>query len=111
MSTKDNSRPQLEKILRERIVIIDGAMGTTIRTYGLGEAEIRGERFKDFAYPLKGNNEALVAYLKKEAKIYYNQVQHQLFVSELEECNFCYLSCQSYDDQFNYKYQITNIKK
>lgn len=63
--------------------------------------------YLEYISPLKGNNDALVAYLKKEAKIYYNQVQHQLFVSELEECNFCYLSCQSYDDEFNYKYQIT----
>src|SRR6185295_10797044 len=37
----------LEKILRQRIAIIDGAMGTTIRTYGMTEADIRGERFKD----------------------------------------------------------------
>jgi len=37
----------LEKILQDRIAIIDGAMGTTIRTYGMKEADIRGERFKD----------------------------------------------------------------
>ncbi len=37
----------LEKLLRERIAIIDGAMGTTIRTYGMTEADVRGERFKD----------------------------------------------------------------
>lgn len=37
----------LERILRDRIAIIDGAMGTTIRTYGMTEADIRGERFKD----------------------------------------------------------------
>jgi len=35
----------LEKILQSRIAIIDGAMGTTIRTYGMTEADIRGERF------------------------------------------------------------------
>src|SRR5258705_8123740 len=37
----------LEEILDSRIAIIDGAMGTTIRTYGMKEADIRGERFKD----------------------------------------------------------------
>ncbi len=37
----------LEKILQDRIAIIDGAMGTTIRSYGMKEADIRGERFKD----------------------------------------------------------------
>ncbi len=47
----------LEKLLRERIVIIDGAMGTTIRTYGLGEAEIRGERFADSKKDLKNNGD------------------------------------------------------
>jgi 5-methyltetrahydrofolate--homocysteine methyltransferase len=47
----------LLRALRERIVIIDGAMGTTIRTYGLGEAEIRGERFKDSKKDLKNNGD------------------------------------------------------
>ena len=37
----------LQKLLSERIVIIDGAMGTTIRTYGMKEEDIRGERFRD----------------------------------------------------------------
>ncbi len=36
----------LEGILESRIAIIDGAMGTTIRTYGMTEADMRGERFK-----------------------------------------------------------------
>jgi len=48
---------QLAACLRERIVIIDGAMGTTIRAYGLGEAEIRGERFKDSKKDLKNNGD------------------------------------------------------
>ena len=39
----------LLKILENRIAILDGAMGTTIRTYGMTEADIRGERFKDAA--------------------------------------------------------------
>lgn len=47
----------LQKLLRERIVIIDGAMGTTIRTYGLGEKEIRGERFADSKKDLKNNGD------------------------------------------------------
>src|SRR4051812_24312546 len=47
----------LEKILRERIAIIDGAMGTTIRTYGMKEADIRGERFKDATKDLLNNGD------------------------------------------------------
>ena len=52
-----NNAELLRKALCERIVIIDGAMGTTIRTYGLGEAEIRGERFKDSKKDLKNNGD------------------------------------------------------
>ena len=52
-----NHAELLKKALRERIVIIDGAMGTTIRTYGLGEKDIRGERFKDSKKDLKNNGD------------------------------------------------------
>ena len=52
-----NNAELLQKALRERIVIIDGAMGTTIRTYGLGEKEIRGKRFKDSKKDLKNNGD------------------------------------------------------
>ncbi|MEI7533865.1 MAG: methionine synthase [Verrucomicrobiae bacterium] len=52
-----NNAELLQKALKERIVIIDGAMGTTIRTYGLGEKEIRGERFADSKKDLKNNGD------------------------------------------------------
>ena len=52
-----NNAELLRQALRERIVIIDGAMGTTIRTYGLAEADIRGERFKDARKDLKNNGD------------------------------------------------------
>ncbi|HET6208665.1 MAG TPA: homocysteine S-methyltransferase family protein [Terracidiphilus sp.] len=47
----------LEKILASRIAIIDGAMGTTIRSYGMKEADIRGERFKDAKKDLLNNGD------------------------------------------------------
>ena len=47
----------LQKILDSRIAIIDGAMGTTIRTYGMAEADIRGERFKDSTKDLLNNGD------------------------------------------------------
>ncbi len=47
----------LKKLLAERIVIIDGAMGTTIRSYGMKEADIRGERFKDSKKDLLNNGD------------------------------------------------------
>jgi len=50
----------LEQLLKERILILDGAMGSMIQTYKLGEEEYRGERFADWPSDLKGNNDLLV---------------------------------------------------
>jgi 5-methyltetrahydrofolate--homocysteine methyltransferase len=47
-------------LLRQRIVIIDGAMGTMIQRHKLGEADFRGARFADHPKDLKGNNDLLV---------------------------------------------------
>src|SRR5271165_3607173 len=54
--TKAGQHP-LQKILESRIAIIDGAMGTTIRTYGKKEADIRGERFKNSTKDLLNNGD------------------------------------------------------
>jgi len=54
--TKAHPHP-LEKLLESRIAIIDGAMGTTLRTYGMTEADIRGERFKDATKDLVNNGD------------------------------------------------------
>lgn len=51
---------QLEEALAERILIIDGGMGTMIQSYKLDEAAYRGERFADWASDVKGNNDLLV---------------------------------------------------
>ncbi|MBL8210707.1 MAG: methionine synthase, partial [Bryobacterales bacterium] len=53
----NRSRHPLQKILADRIVIIDGAMGTTIRTYGMKEADIRGDRFRDSKKDLLNNGD------------------------------------------------------
>ena len=50
----------LPALLAQRIAIIDGAMGTMIQRYKLGEADFRGTRFADHAKDLKGNNDLLV---------------------------------------------------
>ncbi|WP_406612330.1 methionine synthase, partial [Acinetobacter schindleri] len=50
----------LKELLAKRILIIDGAMGTMIQRHKLEEADYRGERFADWAYDLKGNNDLLV---------------------------------------------------
>ena len=49
----------LPAILQRRILVLDGAMGTMIQRFKLGEAQYRGERFKDLARDVKGNNELL----------------------------------------------------
>jgi len=51
---------KLHEILSKRIMVIDGAMGTMIQKYKLGEEEYRGERFKDYHRTVKGNNDLLV---------------------------------------------------
>jgi 5-methyltetrahydrofolate--homocysteine methyltransferase len=49
----------LPQLLERRIVILDGAVGTMLQRYKLSEADFRGERFKDHARDVKGNNELL----------------------------------------------------
>jgi 5-methyltetrahydrofolate--homocysteine methyltransferase len=55
-STPAHQHP-LTRVLEDRIAIIDGAMGTTIRTYGMKEADIRGERFKNSKKDLLNNGD------------------------------------------------------
>ena len=49
----------LYDVIKERILVLDGAMGTMIQTYNLKEEDFRGERFKNYLSPLKGNNDLL----------------------------------------------------
>jgi 5-methyltetrahydrofolate--homocysteine methyltransferase len=51
--------PELQALLRERILILDGAMGTMIQRHNLEEADYRGERFREWPCDLKGNNDLL----------------------------------------------------
>jgi 5-methyltetrahydrofolate--homocysteine methyltransferase len=50
----------IEELLQQRVLILDGAMGTMIQKYQLQEEDYRGERFRDWHSPLKGNNDLLV---------------------------------------------------
>lgn len=50
---------KLYKALSERILVLDGAMGTMLQRYKFTEEDYRGERFKNWEYPLKGNNDLL----------------------------------------------------
>jgi len=55
-----NTKEKLNSILSQRIMVIDGAMGTMIQHYKLSEEDYRGERFKDYPQSVKGNNDLLV---------------------------------------------------
>ena len=50
---------EIQKILQERILVLDGAMGTMIQEYNFSEEDYRGSRFKDFHVSVKGNNDML----------------------------------------------------
>ena len=49
----------IRQILQERILVLDGAMGTMLQRYKFTEEDFRGERFKDWEHPLQGNNDLL----------------------------------------------------
>lgn len=50
---------KINEALKNRILILDGAMGTMLQRYNFSEEDFRGERFKNFPHPLKGNNDLL----------------------------------------------------
>ena len=54
-----STKTRLQQLLSERILLLDGAMGTMIQARRLSDAEFRGERFADFPYDLAGNNDLL----------------------------------------------------
>src|SRR5699024_6029019 len=59
-ATATDAATELERLLEERILMIDGATGTMIQRHTLTEEDFRGERFAEHAQPLKGNNDLLV---------------------------------------------------
>jgi len=53
------SKSSISEILKSRILVLDGAMGTMIQRHKFSEEDYRGERFKDYSQPLQGNNDLL----------------------------------------------------
>ncbi len=51
--------PNIQEAIKNRILILDGAMGTMLQRYNFSEEDFRGEQFKDFPHSLKGNNDLL----------------------------------------------------
>src|SRR5262245_9059103 len=60
MPMNRNVRKTLTSLLGQRILVLDGAMGTMIQRHGLTEADFRGERFADHPHDLRGDNDLLV---------------------------------------------------
>ncbi len=52
-------KPNIQDVLKNRILVLDGAMGSLIQEYKLSDEDYRGERFKDFPHEVKGNNDLL----------------------------------------------------
>ena len=59
ISTRTARLAALHAALEQRILVLDGAMGTMIQRYHLTEAQYRGERFRDYGRDLRGNNDLL----------------------------------------------------
>ena len=59
ISRQPDRTTEIRSLLENRILVIDGAMGTMIQAYKLEEADYRGDRFADHAFPQKGNNDLL----------------------------------------------------
>ena len=59
MTARDNQISALMQALEQRILLLDGAMGTMIQSFGLNEDDYRGDRFSDWDRDLKGNNDLL----------------------------------------------------
>ena len=86
----------LPQILQQRIVILDGAMGTMIQRYKLSEADYRGERFKDHAKDLKGNNDLLQ--VTRPAVIREIHEQYLAAGADIIETNTFSATCVAQDD-------------
>jgi len=52
-------KPDIRLLLKERVLVLDGAMGTMIQRHKFTEADYRGDRFADWNSPLQGNNDLL----------------------------------------------------
>ena len=60
MSSRTERLQQLKSLLQERVVVLDGAMGTMIQNLNLCEEDFRGAQFNDYHMDIKGNNDILV---------------------------------------------------
>jgi methionine synthase I (cobalamin-dependent) len=76
---------QLTKLMQERVIYIDGAMGTMIQRFKLTEEDFRGERYANHGHELKGNNDVLV--ITRPDVIYDIHMQYLSAGSDIIETN------------------------
>ncbi|MCQ2046334.1 B12-dependent methionine synthase [Stutzerimonas stutzeri] len=98
MSTRSSRLQALQQALKERILILDGGMGTMIQSYKLEEEDYRGARFADWPQDVKGNNDLLLlsrpdiiqaiekAYLDAGADILETNTFNATQVSQADYC-------------------------
>ncbi|KPM78103.1 MULTISPECIES: homocysteine S-methyltransferase family protein [Pseudoalteromonas] len=93
-----NKREQLTEALKQRILILDGAMGTMIQEYKLEEQDYRGERFKDWHVLIKGNNDLLsLTQPKIIADIHRAYLEAGADIIETNTFNATTISMEDYD--------------
>ena len=102
-------------MILEKIVIIDGAMGTQIQDFQLEEEDFRGDHFKEHHKPLKGNND-LLSITKPEViqKIHENYLEAGADIIETNTFNANFLSQSDYDMEsqvYNMNFESAKIGK
>lgn len=116
MSTNQNHslnvKQQLDELLKKRIVILDGAMGTMIQQYRLSEEGYRGERFKNWPSDIKGNNDLLCLTQPQIIKeIHLNYLQAGADIIETNTFNSQPVSLADYGMQeFSYEFNLSAAK-
>lgn len=103
---KSNNLELLKKILSQRILILDGAMGTMIQKLSLTESDFRGSKFSDFPYDLKGNNDILCLTKPDAIKnIHYQYLAAGADIIETNTFNANSISQSDYNTQ-NFVYEV-----
>jgi 5-methyltetrahydrofolate--homocysteine methyltransferase len=107
-----SSTHPLFKLLRERILVLDGAMGTMVQDYKLSEQDFRGSKFVDFSDDLKGNNDLLSITQPKIIKeIHSNFLAAGADILETNTFNANPISQEDYNLQdFSYELNLASAK-
>ncbi|MFA0379749.1 methionine synthase [Vibrio sp. 10N.222.54.A3] len=93
-----NVRQKIDALLKQRILLIDGGMGTMIQDYKLEEQDYRGERFADWHSDLKGNNDLLVLTQSKLIKdIHMEYLEAGADILETNTFNATTIAMADYD--------------